>query len=78
MRLKVQIIGQRKNPDGVDFRFEDENGEIGVVLNCLRKITYGAMLGYYGALGEAKYGFSAGKPVNLNRCPDGTWELLIE
>lgn len=79
MKLRVRIINRRRNIDGIDFRVEDENGEKWILLNCLLKnMCYGMFIGYYGALGEAKYGFNAGHPANLNRYSDGTWELLIE
>lgn len=78
MRLRVRIIGQRRNLDGIDFRVEDENGEEWIILNCLQKITYDTMFGYFGSLGEFKHGFKEGYPANLNRYANGTWELLIE
>ena len=78
MRLRVRIISQRRNLDGIDFRVQDENGEEWIILNCLQKNTYDTMFGYFGSLGEFKHGFKEGYPANLNRYADGTWELLIE
>lgn len=78
MRLRVRIIDQRRNLDGIDFRVQDENGEEWIILNCLQKITYDTMLGYFGALSETKHGFNEGHPTNLNQYANGTWELLIE
>lgn len=39
---------------------------------------YDTMLGYFGALGEAKRDSNEGHPINLNQYADETLELLIE
>ena len=78
MRLRVRIISQRRNLDGIDFRVQDENGEEWIILNCLPKNMFYMFVGYIGAISEAKYSFNERHPAHLNHLTDGTWELLIE
>lgn len=80
MRLKVTIIRQRKNPDGIDFYVRDSEGREWLIVNCLIKdMCYGTQYTcYLGSLGKTIYGYNEGHPVHLNQISAKDWILLIE
>lgn len=78
MELRVTIIGQRKNFDGIDFCVRDSEGGEWLIVNCLMKNDFYGFIGYFGSLGRAKGGYNEGHLVHLNRISDDNWIMLIE